>query len=773
MLVEAKRLQVATTPKATDIAQAVGNSALSILSAVWRQRYVLLAGVVLGLALGVAYLAQAIPGYTSTTTILIDSRKVGVTGIPALDSAMAFDSGVVDSQVQILLSDKLAGIVADRLGLADNVAFLNPPQSPLGRAFGAVVSTIGRGYDALVGTPPMGELMSLPLEVRRQVAVGKLRGNLKVTRVGRTYVLNVDYSDTDRVMARDIAAAYGQAYLADQIDSRIEIARNASAWMENRIRELRARADAADKAAEDYRVRNNLTAASGRLINEQALTEAMGQLSAARSEATAARAKYDRLKQIIDSRDYAATVVDSLASPIVGQLRTKYLQASKTNSEITAKVGADHYAADAARKEMAEYSRLIFEELTRMLQSYESDVRISTDKVATIERSVAGMRTLNASDSDAQRRLRSLEQEAATYNGLHNTMLQKFQETAQQQSFPVTDAGILSYAALPIRPSSPNTLIVLIASVILGGAFGAGLAALREVRDSGFRTSAQVREWLGLDFAGYIPKLPKNTFSIRRAPKSRGDGSGGERMITTLQPSLDYVRTNPLSRYAESVRALKVALDVKSNLRRPVVVGMVSVQPDEGKSTVAKNLASLLAAQGERVLLIDGDLRNPHLTRCLAPGALHGLIEVSAKTQTLDSVTYADPHSSLSFLPGATHKRFDASGDLLGSRGMADTMREACDKYDIIVLDLPPAGLLVDAAAAASLVDTYFLIVEWGRTRREAVRDLLVAHPELAEKINGVALTKVDMQKLKTFGAYGGYGYYTRYGARYYGDAKA
>jgi succinoglycan biosynthesis transport protein ExoP len=773
MLVEANRTErEPATPDRRELLEAVNASGINLLAAAWRQKFVVIGSTAAVLLLGLLYLLQAIPNYTSSSTLIIDSRKVGVTAISAIESALTFDSGVVDSQVQILQSDKLAGIVADRLGLADNQSFLLPARSPIGSAVSGVVSAVSYVITSISGGEAAPELADAPPAIRRLVAIETLKNNLKVTRVGRTYVLTIDYTDSDRQLARDIAAAYAQAYLADQIDSRVEIARNASVWLENRIRELRNKADAADRAAQTFRARNNLTEASGRLINEQSLTDSITQLSVARADSNAARAKYDRLKQIVDNRDYAASVVDSLANPLIQQLRTKYLQASKTNSDISAKVGPDHYQADAARKEMAEYSRLIFDELNRVLQTYQSEVQISADKVASLERSIERMKTVNTTDSEALTRLRSLEQEATTYNTLYTTMLQKFQETAQQQSYPVTDAAVLTEATIPLKPSSPKVLLVLAASIVLGGLVGCAIAAWREFRDAGFRTSAQVREWLGLDFIAYVPKVAKRAFHERRAP--RAPHSHSDRTIPARKDSLDYVTTNSLSRYAEALRTLKVSLDVRTNLRRPVVVGFVSVLPDEGKSTTAKNFASLVASQGERVLLIDGDLRNPHLTRALTPSARGGVVDLLRKTVQFDELVFTEVETSLAFLPGATHKRFDASGDLLGSQAMAEIIRTASGRYDVVVLDLPPAGVLVDATAAASSIDYYYLVVEWGRTRRDTVRDLLLADPVLADKTIGVVLTKVNMDKLKAFGAYGAYGYGGSggYSARYYGHHK-
>lgn len=774
MLIEATRTERKLEDFGKDQGDGFGRfNGKRLAEAAWRQKYALIATIVAALALGVAYLMQAIPGYTAMTSILIDSRKAGVISLSQLESALSFETGVVDSQVQILLSDKLAGIVADRLALPDNAAFMNPPRSPLEKGFGKVVSGIDTAVRWATGQP-QAAAADQSLEVRRIIAVTRLKSNLRVTRVGRTYVLVIEFTSDDRGLARDIASTYAQAFIADQIDSRVDIARNASAWMEGRIRDLRGKADLAEQAVQTFKVRNNLTEASGRLINEQSLTDAIAQLSNARAEQNSVRAKYERLKQIIDARDYSASMLETFSNSVVIQLRTKYLQASKQNADITAKVGPDHYQADAARKEMAEYSRLIFDELSRLMQSYQSELQIAADRVATQERAIERMRTVNATDSDAQSRLKSMEHEAATYNALYTNMLQKFQEAVQQQSYPVIDVGVLTEASLPMEPSAPRALIILTIALVAGILIGMGIAAWREFADAGFRTAQQVREWLGLDFISYLPRLPKKALRIRRHKPPRGDSAATARVVRPLQDSLDYVQSAPLSPYAEAVRALKVSLDVKTNLRRPAILGFVSMLPNEGKSTTAKNFASLVAAQGERVLLIDADLRNPQLTRTLTPDARHGLVDLIGKTHTLDNLVHTEPKSSLSFLPGATHRRFDASGDLLGSRGMADFLRQVSDKYDVVVIDLPPAGVLVDTAAMTHLIDWFFLVAEWGKTRRDLVRDHLVADPLLTEKIIGVALTKVDTKRLRAFGVYDAYGHsHGAYRARYYGPHAA
>lgn len=741
-----------------------------ILSAVNRQKKAIAISVVVSVLLGIGFVVQAVPRYTSYATLLIDAKQVGLSAASAFEGSLAFESGAVDSQVLVLMSDRVAATVAEKLNLTKNPAFVDPPQSLFGTAFAALKGTVAKAMKAVGLTDKDTDFADLPPEVQRMLIVQQLQLNLKVTRNARTYVMTIEYTDPDPVLARTIAGTYASAYLEDQLEAKFDATRRASIWLDDRIREIKAKASTADQAAQAFRTKNNLISASGRLITEQALTDATAQLSVARNDLNSAQAKYDRLKQIVETKEFAGSSIEALTNPIISQLRTKYLQASKLNSDISARFGAQHQSAVNARKEMEQYSQLILDEISRLLQTYQSEVQIATDRVGSLERSIDEMRSGNQADAAALAKLKTLEQEASTYNNLYDAYLRKAQEMLQQQSFPVTDARIIAEAAIPLLPSSPKKLLVLLGSIIVGFVIGGAIAAFREFRERGFRTATQVREELGLDFVAYIPEMPKSVFDARSSSSEESRSSRSERVVRPTHGGMEIVLDEPLSRYAESMRAMKVSTDFRFGMRRPLVLGFVSMFPNEGKSTTAKNFASLVAAQGERVLLIDGDLRNPQLTRMLAPSAKIGLVDLlHSPDKTLAEALHIEERSKLVFLPGATHRRIPETGDVLGSQAMFDLIRSATARFDIVVVDLPPLGAVIDAVAACRFIDGYHLVVEWGNTPRSAVRDMLVSETAIVEKTIGVTLSKVEIGKLEMFDTHASYGYVGEYQSRYYG----
>ena len=452
--------------------------------------------------------------------------------------------------------------------------------------------------------------------------------------------------------------------------------------------------------------------------------------------------------------------MDALNDPIISNLQAKYLDAYKMNADISSRLSPNHEAAVKARKDMAQYSQVIFEELNRLLDSYSSEVKITSERVATLEHSIEKARNVNDVDSEAMSRLNVLQQEATTYTNLYNIYLQKAQDLVQQNAIPISDARIISDAELPIFSSRPKKLLILLGSIVLGIVVGAGLASLREFRERAFRTASQIREELGLEFVSYLPKLPKSAFEARRDSRSASSSqSDGPNTFRSNGKAFDIVLDEPMSSFAEALRSVKLAVDYRFAAKRPVAIGFVSAFPNEGKSTAAKNFASLLAGKNENVLLMDCDLRNPHLTRNLTPQARHGLLDLLVGGEiSIEDAIYREHGSNLAFLPASARGRVPATGDVLASSEMATLMQELRTRFSIIIVDFAPIGAFTDASAAANFIDGYELVVEWGRTPRAAVVAALASNPVIAGRTVGVILSKVALRNCNYLKAAGGTG---------------
>ena len=278
--------------------------------------------------------------------------------------------------------------------------------------------------------------------------------------------------------------------------------------------------------------------------------------------------------------------------------------------------------------------------------------------------------------------------------------------------------------------------------------------------------ASQVRDELGLTFLGVLEVLrPSANTKVGSEPRD-------PKQVMPKTSILRYSIDHPISRFAETLRSIKVAADLALADDRPKVIGVISVLPNEGKTTVSKNFASLLAHLGSRTLLMDGDLRNPGLTRALAPHADAGILEAIDGHRALGDLLMSEPESGLSFLPAVVGKNTQHNSERLASRGMEGLLTEGAKEFDYIIVDLPPLGPVVDVRAAAATFDAFVLVVEWGRTPRLVVDTALAADKLVRDKCIGVVFNKVKLRKLKLYESHGSKDYYHgRYGKYYTRDS--
>ncbi|MGY4330313.1 capsular exopolysaccharide synthesis family protein [Bradyrhizobium sp. LB7.2] len=350
-------------------------------------------------------------------------------------------------------------------------------------------------------------------------------------------------------------------------------------------------------------------------------------------------------------------------------------------------------------------------------------------------------------------------------------------ESVQQQSFPITEARVISAATTPLKKSSPKTLFILVIALFGGFLLSFGAALARELTDKVFRTTGQVEEQLGANCIAILPALNAASSGAKQGDSVVASEAKQSSLLRRFTPRNDgknpqpdllrYVVDNPLSRFAEAVRSVKVAVDLNSIVRENRVLATTSTLPNEGKSTLSTNLAQLMAHGGARVILVDADLRNPSLSRALVPNARIGLVDVVAQKARLEDALVVDPETKLSILPAGTTSKLLHTNEILASKAMHALVTQLRSKFDYVVLDMPPMAPVVDVRVTSSFVDSYVFVVEWGRTKIDVVRHNLRGSPEIQDKLLGVVLNKADTKALARYESYHGRYYYQKYYARY------
>lgn len=721
-----------------------------LVSIARRQARVIIVCCLAGGAVGTLIIKTATPLYTASAAIIMDNRPVhALRDVSSLPNSSVLDNDPVESQVEVLHSAQIGLAVVKQLKLSEDPGFVAP--TFLDSVMGTLWAIIGPAQTQTLNgaDPDLG---------RQQAALSALNANLRIKHVPHTLVLKVAYTSPNPVRAAEITNAYTNAYMLDQANSRIQAARSARSWLQQRTAELRQLSVDADLAAQKFMADNNLLATKGTRISEQQFNEMRTQLVAETAATAQARARYLRIKNIIDSHQTDSAVTESLANPVVTDLRTKYLDASKRLSDLERKLGPAHKAVVDLKNTMDELRTLMFQELGRIAETYRNDYEVAAAREKALTENLTRQQGVAVSANDAQAHLRQLEQKAESYKTVYQSFMQHYTEAEQQETFAMTDAHVMSEATPPLAPSYPRKPLVLAISLALGAFAGVGAGMLRESMDRVFRTAGQVREELGVHVLGTLPVLSRASLPQRDQ----------DNMVPI--PIMRYAVDHPYSAFAETLRSAKVAADLELKDRSPKIIGVVSLLPSEGKSTVAKNFATLLALQGAKTLLIDADTRNPHLTRVIGCERRQGSHSKSSPPPSA-GLLRMEPESRLQILPCIFDVDDPRVAEGFSSATLHSLLQSSNQSFDYIVIDLPPIGPVVNARSMAPAIDSFIFVVEWGTTSRGAVRAALATEHLIKEKLLGVILNKVDMKKLKAYEHFDSDGYYQQHYENYYNRA--
>jgi len=357
----------------------------------------------------------------------------------------------------------------------------------------------------------------------------------------------------------------------------------------------------------------------------------------------------------------------------------------------------------------------------------------------------------------SQVRLRELETAANTYRGIYETFLSRFTQSVQQQSFPSTEARVVTAASAPRTPSSPKMGLTLALATLCGLGLGVMLAFAREQMNRQIHTRAELEKLLGVSCLAVLPAFAEEQKpALVKLPSMR--------KIRATQDSRAFRQISevaPFSATAEALRYIKVAIDLHPTGGK--VIGIVSALPGEGKTTVAAGFAAFVAKSGARTLLIDADLRNPSMTRALGYTNAPGLLNLVVEKSNFDDLVITDSKFKFDFLPSSTQIKPANSFDILNSSAVKDMLKAAKGRYDYILVDLPPILPVVDVKAAAHLFDAFVLVVEWGSTSTDEILKAVNASPILSERLLGAVLNKADEAVMRRFEGYSDrrYSYYT------------
>lgn len=684
-----------------------------------------------------------VPRFMATATIFIDTHKYQIFQHPTMVDT-SIDGYAVETQLEILKSENIALAVIRKLHLGDDPEFGNPKPGLLS------------SLRALLGISGPFKVASEYARERR--ALGVFAAQLTARRIYPTYVIEISFKSLDAERAATIANEIAESYINDQLEGKYEATRRATAWLQDRLKDLSDQATDAQRAVIEFKAKNNIVdAGNGRTVDEQRVAELAAQLITSRQRAVEAQSRLARVEALIGASAEDATidaaVVDGLKNDVFTKLRTQYVERENREREWSARYGRDHLAAVNLRSQMSEIRNSIRDELKRVAETYRNEYELAKQYEDGLQREIDQAMSEAKAANQARVTLHEMESAAQTFRSLYDNFLQRYMESLQQQSFPITEARLITKATPPGQKDYRKALLGLALAPGGGLVLGIGLAFLRELMDRVFRTERQVEASLGAHCMALVPMWTAAEQRGRSAEHTVDVSPDGPRTIVRDQHPLWLVSDAPFSRFADAVRSIKLSADLCGFGKSAKVIGFTSALQNEGKSTVAASLAQVIAQAGARVILVDCDLRNPSLSGAITPDAELGLLDVITGKAGLDDVIWTDLATTMAFLPTMLKSRLVQPNEILASDAAKTLFDKLRTKYDYIVVDLSPLGPVLDVRVTTHLIDSYVFVVEWGRTNINVVQRTLKSAPGINDNLLGAVLNKTDLKLLSHYDA--------------------
>jgi capsular exopolysaccharide synthesis family protein len=705
-----------------------------LLRALRKNWLVILVALALAVVGALGYTARQIKIYQAVATVQFDPQPLMPLGNqPGAESgpeSFWSNQEYFATQHQILTSRKVAALVVTRLSLHRDASFIT------GAAPGAKPS---------------------PITVPIDGAAETLRSRIAVKPVTDSRLATVSYRDADPERAQRVLSALVDVYVEQNLDSTLDSANKRAEWLDTQLGKLKTELESQEMDLHDFKKTNNLLSVS---FDDQSnmLRAEIQQLNTnltelkTRKEHVASRLA---VLQSINPEDPALIPQgELLGNESLGALRAAYIAAKQEIERLNALgKGDNHPDVRAAAVNLKSARAALMTELGNIREGVATDLQ-------AVQRELGGVTTLFES---AKTQAMSLNINEVRFTRLRRTkdntervfglVLERSTESGLSKLMPFNNVRVLDRPLKPGGPVSPRPFMNLAVGIALGLLLGLVGAVSRELLDRTIRGVEDAEQALALPSLGSLPEVSGKAgrkaisyggyYGHSKAGKS---GRGAKSTPESPTPPLDtelLVHTHPKSAAAEAARAVRTNLLFISPDRPYKRLLVTSAGPAEGKTTVATSIAIAMSQTGQRVCLVDCDLRRPRLHSLFGRKLDHGLTTALVDPARLDEAIHQTVVPDLWLLPSGPTPPNPA--DIIQSAAFSKLLEVLEQRFDRLVIDSPPVCLVTDAVVASTKVDATVLVVRARKTRRDGAKRALRALRDVGANVPGFVANAVAM----------------------------
>lgn len=721
------------------------------LRAIWRAllKHKLMIGSVTLLSILAAgiYTLRATPLYQSTVMLQIDraaQKVVSFNSEVEVDQGAGSDQLQLRTQIELLKSRSLAERVIDELNLhrprtgnelPEGAGAGREPAAEGGEDGGgdpqdlSLVERMARNFRQLF-TPATSD----KLAIGREETIQQFAGSLSVEPIRNSRLVEVKVLNSDPELAARIANQLAKAAIAVNLERKTESSIYARQYLEDQIKQTKAKLEESERQINDYAKKNEiLNLGEKGSATTQTFVDFSEALSKAEQERIRAEAQYNQIRQNPES---APQVFANVA------IQTYKEQKAKLEAEYAKNLAVfkpEFPAMVQAKAQIEQLDARINDEVDTVLRSIKGQYEAARQQEASLRSKVASSKAEVQTVQDRSVDLNLLKRELDTNRQVYDSLLQRLKEVSVTANLTTNNLSVADEAKVPLFPAKPKPLINLALGTVLGLFLGMLGALLREQMDDSIKHADEVEALFGLPLLGWIP--------MTRNPK-------GNHKAIALQ-----VQTAPRGAFAEAYRSMRTALQFATPEGAPRRLLVTSCSKSEGKSTTAIALAITFAQLGQKVLLIDADMRKASVHKALRLPNERGLSNLLSGDVSLDGLIHRTPVKGLKVMTAGPTPP-DPVELLMGPRLTMFLDKAHSLGFAHVIVDGPPLLGLADAIVLGNQVQHIIFALKSGDTKRSVVKDSLRRLRTAGLAPMGVVLTHARDEHAPGYG----YGYQSYYG---------
>lgn len=641
----------------------------------------------------------------------------------------------LETHVKLLQGDMLALQVIKELGLDSNPYFAGRKPSRTAGPKGSV--------------PPSN--LPGPSTSEEAALLEAFHRALTVTVLPRTQIIEIRFLSPDPRTAAQVVNALANAYIERNFQTKYESTMQASNWLSKQLADLETKVELSQEKMVRYQRENGIVAVDDK---QNIVTAQLEQLN---RELTAAEG--DRIQKqanhVLVQAGSAELASKVDPTSLIVKLRGQQVELQNQYAQITTRFDSSYPRVRELSNQLGQINEAIQAEIARLAERSKNEYLAAADREKKLRAVLEAQKQEQNRMNESAIQFTILKHDADSNRQLYEGLLQKLKEagiTAGLKSNDTSIAGVARVPAKPVRPDIPRNIAL---GLLFGVVSGVALAFTLESLDNTVRTLDQVQTISALPCLGFIPAMDAKLNGNERHPlpglaSPRQDQEAGVELITLSQPQ---------SEIAEAFRAFRTSLLLSSAGTPPQMILFTSAVPKEGKTTASINCAVVLAQKGERVLLIDADLRQPSVHQRLRIAATPGLSELLNGGAGTKGVIVRAPQLCNLFVLAAGAASSQPA-ELLGSQAMKSFLAKCRKQFDHIIIDSPPVLAVTDAALLSVEADAVILVARSEVTPKEALlraRDVLLG---VNSRLSGVLLNAVNLRSPDLYG----YSYSYEYG---------